>query len=540
MKSRYHIILIGALALVAASCDRQKPASSASPAAAEESTTLNYHALVIGVDDYSGTGWPNLNTPRADAEAMGAVLQSNFGFEVTQLLGSQASRGNILRELDQLKDLNPHDALLIYFAGHGYYDKKMDEGYWIPHGAERSRMGHPAKEDWLWNSSISRILSASPARHILVVADTCYGGSLFRGIEVTDKSMHWYERAMEVPSRYLITSGNLEPVLDSGIRHSVFAQEVLNYLQYTEQDVFSASDIAVSIRTKVSQLTGQLVRMGPLASPAHAGGEFVFVRTEASLPKPEPESAAPEKTVYRTSGLDDRMVQLAKRVESFSRDTFVRPRILACLGPSGPNPEETAMVRNRLHASLNSVGGSILVERAAFDTLLQEMELGRSGMADQRVAMEIGKLLPASLILFGEIIPVGQEKEIHLRIVDTETSRVLSSDSARFSDHTDLGPACQALAERTMKTMNEARPLLLPAHIENGLLEAEWGRFHGARIGDMFNVITREGIDTIAPQETVIGTARLQQLGEEQSGFEVEWNQPQATPPATFWLKAVL
>ncbi len=537
MNTQFQYILIGALALMVSACDRAEPVAPNEPTAEPQSNTLNYHALVIGVGDYAGTGWPQLGTAQADATAMGHVLRSRFGFKVTELIDSEATRGNVLRALDQLKHLSANDALLIYFAGHGFYDKKMDEGYWIPFGAERSRMDFPAKEDWLWNSSIGRILAASPARHILVVADTCFGGSLFRGIELTDKSMHWYDRAIEVPSRYLITSGNLEPVLDSGIRHSVFAQEVLNYLQYAEEDVFSASDIAVSIRSKVSQLTGQLVRMGPLVSPAHAGGEFVFVRSEAALPEMELTEVVPIEPVYRASGLDDRMVQLARKIKD---DSFVRPRILACLGPTGTNPEETAMVRNRLHASLNSVGGSILVERAAFDSLLQEMELGRSGMADQRVTMEIGKLLPASLILFGEIIPVGDTKEIHLRIVDTETSRVLSSASASFSDYTDLDPACRDLANRTMETMNEARPLLLPAHIENGILEAGWGRFHGARVGDRFEIITREGIDTLAPQETILGTASLDTLGEEQSAFEATWNDPQSALPATFWLKALL
>ncbi|MFA7256948.1 MAG: caspase family protein [Kiritimatiellales bacterium] len=535
MKKIRQIILLGVLLLTVAACDQPKqPALVQSPV--EPAPVLNYHALVIGIGDYSGTGWPQLGTARADAEAIGEILRTRYGFSVTQLIDRQATQGNILRTLDQLMQLTADDALLIYFAGHGFYDESMDEGYWIPYGAQRSRMEQPAKEDWLWNSSISRILSASPARHILLIADTCYGGSLFRGEEDSSKSVRWYQRAMAVPSRYLITSGNLEPVLDSGIRHSIFAQEILNYLQYAKQDVFSASDIAVAIRSNVSRLTGQLVRMGPLASPANAGGEFVFVRSGTELAAAD--TVEPESGIFRNIGSSDHLKQLAARVQDSG---FIRPRILACLGPVGNDPAEVTLVRTRLMDSLNTIGGCVLVEREAFDSLLHEIELGRSGMADQRAAAEIGKLLPASLILFGEIIPVGEQKEIHLRIVDTETSRVLSSAIASFETPAEMSGACQTLAEQIMKTMNQARPLLLPAAwTDDGRLMANWGRFHGARIGDTFDVITLENAGTISQKEVSHGTARLLSLDEEQAVFQTEWAGKETNHPATLWLKAEL
>ena len=137
-----------------------------------------------------------------------------------------------------------------------------------------------AKEDWIWNVMITKMLNASPARHILVIADSCFSGSLFRGepTEGHKADAHWYQRALAKPSRYLITSGDMEPVLDTGGTHSVFAKELLNFLEYTDQDVFSASDLGLAIRQKVSALTGQMVRMGPLATSSDAGGELVFVR----------------------------------------------------------------------------------------------------------------------------------------------------------------------------------------------------------------------------------------------------------------------
>jgi hypothetical protein len=536
MKKCCQTILLGTLLLAVAACDRPKPPAPAQTPT-EPAPTLTYHALVIGIGDYSGTGWPQLGTARADAEAIGEILRTRYGFSVTELIDRQATQGNVLRALDQLMKLTPNDALLIYFAGHGFYDESMDEGYWIPYGAHRQRMEQPAKEDWLWNSSIGRIVSASPARHILLVADTCYGGSLFRGEEEEPvKSVRWYQRAMAVPSRYLITSGNLEPVLDSGIHHSVFAQEILNYLQYTKKDVFSASDVAVSIRSKVSRLTGQLVRMGPLASPANAGGEFVFIRSGTELAATAVEK--PNGEVFRSIGSADHLRNLASQVQDAS---FIRPRILACLGPSGGDPDEVSLVRTRLTDALDALGGTILVERQAFDSLLHEIELGQSDMADQRAATEIGRMLPASLILFGEIIPDGEQKEIHLRVVDTETSRVLSSVTASFKTRDEMKQACQTLAGQIIQTVNRARPILLPAiWTKTGLLQANWGRFHGARVGDTFAVITRENPGTVAQTDVPHGAARLLSLDESQSVFQVEWNGNATNRPSTLWLKSAL
>jgi len=106
----------------------------------------------------------------------------------------------------------------------------MNEGYWIPADARKKDGDRPAKEDWIWNSTITRIVGASGVRHVLVIADSCYGGSLFRGDKPLSPSTgtEWYQRAVAKPSRYLIASGDLEPVLDSGSGHSVFAQQILN------------------------------------------------------------------------------------------------------------------------------------------------------------------------------------------------------------------------------------------------------------------------------------------------------------------------
>lgn len=547
MKQFINNILSAGLSIILLSaCDRKEEnIPSGESGSSTLSAPLNYHALVIGVSEYSGTGWPDLNTADADARAIADLLRSRYGFSVTEMIDKQATRGNILRKLDQFMQLTDKDALLIYFAGHGLYDKPMDEGYWIPYGARRENMEQPAKEDWLWNSSISQILDALPARHVLLIADTCYGGSLFRGEEERhDESSRWYSRAMSIPSRYLITSGDLEPVFDSGIRHTVFAQEILNYLQFTDKAIFSASDLAISIRSKVSELTGQLVRMGPLASPANAGGEFVFVKNTASLPIMELDPEIHPGTATELRGPAE---ALAAQIETYSENapdgSFVRPRVLACLGPDDQeHPEESALIRTKLYESLGKIGGGIIVERESFDDILQEVEFGRSSLAQSRAAAKIGKLLPASLIIFGELIPLEENKVILLRIVDTETGRVLSSGSITFTDYDELDNACDQLAREIMVEMNSAHPLEFKAvSTPQGTIQANWGKFHGARIGDSFEIIIRKNAGLVSQQDLSLGTAQIRSLGEEACELLPDLNSTMELHSATnLWLKMLL
>ncbi|MDA1043724.1 MAG: TIR domain-containing protein, partial [Verrucomicrobia bacterium] len=182
-----------------------------------------YHALVIGINaytDYGTQGWDNLNTAANDAREVAKILNQQYGFDVTQLLDESATRANIMQQLDTIATSYPDQAILIYYAGHGFYKEEVDQGYWIPSDARRiTPEGRDAKQDWIWNSTLQEMLNTTPSKHVLVIADSCFSGSLFRGSAEEALKAHdaqWYRRAIKKDSRYLITSGGLEPVLDGG------------------------------------------------------------------------------------------------------------------------------------------------------------------------------------------------------------------------------------------------------------------------------------------------------------------------------------
>ncbi|OGV40750.1 MAG: hypothetical protein A2X46_04140 [Lentisphaerae bacterium GWF2_57_35] len=590
-------------------------------------STIKYRALVIGISDYArhhGDGWESLDTARNDAASIADCLEQRYGFEVQRLFDREATRESILVALDDLANSSSDDAILIYYAGHGYFDEALGEGYWIPSDARKTEGARQAREDWIWNSMITKLVGATEARHVLVIADSCYGGSLFRGEQMpTGKDLVWYQRAWEKPSRYLITSGDLEPVLDSGGSHSIFAQELLNYFNYPADRLFAASDLALAVRQKVSALTGQMVRMGPMPLAKHAGGEFIFKTHGVSLPSPVEEGSKTggleisgknrntdfPKTTTNPSPLpktekvqavqdalalnrqgatntakkiisslfsqpgEDRMVlavahYLSEQTRAQKRDALrtliekletrkpqdrregegmAKPRIVGCLGPisatGGADADALALlVQICLRTELDQSGDVQVVEREALESILQEIDLGSSDLSDVRAQNALGKLLPAGMLLLGNIIPLKDAQQIHLRLVDAETSRIIGSFSASLDDRAPLDEICSSLASQIVHKAIIARPLEARiTHVEPALVQAGIGRFHGLQEDVCFNVVSKITSDATYPlvsSETNIGQARVRRIGESDGEFDVVWSVvPPPSSADNLWLK---
>lgn len=132
--------------------------------------------------------------------------------------------------------------------------------------------------------------------------------------------------------------------------------------------------------------------------------------------------------------------RLIDRIQSRTPTTgdapATRPEtVVACLGPaakSGSTRESnTAMImRFSLTTVLAEKENVIPVEREALEDILAEQDLSTSGLSDQEFQLRVGKLIPASRLIIGDLITMGTETTVLLRLVDTETSRVLKSAQA--------------------------------------------------------------------------------------------------------------
>jgi len=192
-----------------------------------------YHALVIGNNGYKHL--QKLKSARNDADAVSRLLKSDYGFSVTKL--TDATRGDILGALAKMRaTLKPDDNLLIYYAGHGVVDSVAERGFWLPVDAEEQ---NPA--NWISNDDLTGMLRAIRARHVMVVADSCYSGTLVRAasakLKTSKEKAEWVKRIMKKRGRTALVSGGLEPVTDSGGSggHSVFARAFLDALKSNTQ-----------------------------------------------------------------------------------------------------------------------------------------------------------------------------------------------------------------------------------------------------------------------------------------------------------------
>jgi TPR repeat protein len=247
----------------------------------------NYYALVIGNGSYQYShDMPMLSSPEADAVAISALLTQKYGYTVIPLVN--ANRDQILGALNTLREtLKEGDNLLIYYAGHGILDENNGRGYWLPVDAEP----YPQTAKWISTDDITDILNSMHARHVLVVADSCYSGSLTSnynspfGLGVPEEErFYWLKTIANKPARMALTSGNLSPVLDGGGgQHSIFAMALLDVLGANDH-VMEGWRVYLRVSARVSdvaQIYGlkQVPTYGPIKSEKYAGGDFLFVRS---------------------------------------------------------------------------------------------------------------------------------------------------------------------------------------------------------------------------------------------------------------------
>jgi hypothetical protein len=189
-----------------------------------------FYALVIGNNDYEQL--PALATSVNDAKAVDDMLRTRYGYKTTLLVN--ASRRRIMAAFDELSQtLTEKDNLLIYYAGYGKIDANDQSAYWLPADAET---GNSAT--WLSSYHITQYLGALPARHILVVADSCYSDLMSKRSIVhlpegmsEKKREKWLEFMNNRKARTIITSGGDKPVPDADSGHSVFANAFLKTLE---------------------------------------------------------------------------------------------------------------------------------------------------------------------------------------------------------------------------------------------------------------------------------------------------------------------
>ena len=229
-----------------------------------------YHALVIGNNNYEEL--PDLKTAIKDANRVAAVLQDQYDYNVTLI--EDADRSQIIKSLSGYrKTVGKSDNILIYYAGHGILDEDANKGYWLPVDAA---LDDPS--NWILNDMLIAQLKAMQAKHVMVISDSCFSGTITRGLKMEQHTPDWIDRMSKKRARTALTSGGLEPVLDSGgDGHSVFARAFITLLE-ENAEVVSAAQLFSELRPKVMVNSPQTPEYGNIHQAGHDGGDFLFVK----------------------------------------------------------------------------------------------------------------------------------------------------------------------------------------------------------------------------------------------------------------------
>ena len=232
-----------------------------------------YHALIVAVQNYTYKSVTDLDYPIQDAKQVMNTLIDNYTFDRNNVYFLEnPDRGEILKKFTELRrKLTDEDNLLIFYAGHGYWDEDERQGYWLPKNADWND-----RSDWLSNSVLRDKIRALKTKHTLLISDACFSGGIFRVREAFISPDMSIQKIYEMPSRKAMTSGALLTVPDK----SVFVEFLVKRLKNNQERYLYSEKLYVNMRDAVinNSPTNQTPQFGVIGSAGDEGGDFVFVR----------------------------------------------------------------------------------------------------------------------------------------------------------------------------------------------------------------------------------------------------------------------
>jgi hypothetical protein len=124
--------------------------------------------FVVGISEYRHL--PPVPGAAREVQELTELLLSKYQFErdyLYQFYDAEATRTNILRNLKRIvSEALPEDEVLIIFAGHSDRPPRAEQGYWLPHDAQRGRLA-----SYISREDIFHDLRMLAPRQVLVVVD---------------------------------------------------------------------------------------------------------------------------------------------------------------------------------------------------------------------------------------------------------------------------------------------------------------------------------------------------------------------------------
>jgi len=234
-----------------------------------------YYALIFSPD--KNEDWGDLSNAVNEGTRLKEILENRYVFEEVVLV-TNPTVSDFFEAFSKIQEkLREQDNLFIYYNGHGDIAtnaSKQKIGFWVMSDSKRKD-----KSTWVLNKDVKNMLDLINCRHILLVVDACFGGSVFMkgpGIPITNDYLK--------KSCTAITSAGLENVWDGGDFFRFFETT----LRTNKKSLLRESELYFSIKQGIDgeRQKGNSVpspKMGPL--DARMNGEFIFkLRLEDDQP----------------------------------------------------------------------------------------------------------------------------------------------------------------------------------------------------------------------------------------------------------------
>ena len=243
------------------------------PVVVTPSTVHRYFALLIAVEEYADPAIASLSEPLKDATKLKEVLKSKYTFEdndITILKNPIFEDLNVAFE-DLSKKIEPTDFLLIFYAGHGYFDEKTNIGYWLPSDAQKKN-----RAKWFRNSALVENIGAINSKHTLLIADACFSGGIFKTRAPFNNASADIANMLKRPSRKAMTSGSLTTVPDK----SVFMKYLLKTLEENNNQYLPSEDLFDDVRLSMKNNSDTKPLYGEIQNVGDEGGNFVLIKRQ--------------------------------------------------------------------------------------------------------------------------------------------------------------------------------------------------------------------------------------------------------------------
>lgn len=266
-------------------------------------------ALVIGVSDY--VEWKDLNVVRDEVRDVSAAL-TEMGF--TTKVVRDPSSDQLVRELKKflMRNVGRDTRLIVFFAGHGWTDNQRN-GFILPRDIPIDEQSDDFLSRAVSMSEVRAMTDSTDAKHVLLVFDSCFSGSIFL-VRSNLRPSQLFVRDADRKVHQFITSGSEnEQVPDATDFYKAFIEGLKGQADTFKDGVVTANELGAWLKAQVTQIGAQTpqygtdprfdYRLGDMLFPLSTEGMLVDV---AAAPVVEPVAeVGPFKSLVRGQGLPE-------------------------------------------------------------------------------------------------------------------------------------------------------------------------------------------------------------------------------------------